>query len=81
MENEIKASPSLLKKRISKVARKTGEDKFSVTLKENQRAKDKIKKEIFNGVNERKQRKEKLKKKAMLNKKQFNRQRVLLKGK
>ena len=57
MENEIKASPSLLKKRISKVARKTGEDKFQVTLKEKQRAKDKIKKEIFNGVNERKLRK------------------------
>jgi len=81
LENEIRSSGSILKKRIKKIQRKTGEDKFAVHLKESKRAKDKINKEYFNGINERKKRKEYLKKKALVNKKQVNKQRILLKGK
>jgi len=57
LENEIRSSGSILKKRIKKIQRKTGEDKFAVHLKESKRAKDKINKEYFNGINERKKRK------------------------
>ncbi len=57
LQNEIKSSPSILKKRIKKIQKKTGEDKLSATLKENNRVKEKNKKEYFNGINERKKRK------------------------
>jgi len=56
-ENEIRTTPSLLKKRIKKIQRKTGsEDKLKIALKEQERANSKAKKELFNGVNERKKR-------------------------
>ena len=56
LENDIRTNPSILKKRIKKIQRKTGEDKLKVTMKEQERAKSKVKKELFNGVNERKKR-------------------------
>ncbi len=56
-ENEIRTTPSLLKKRIKKIQRKTGsDDKLKIALKEQERANSKAKKELFNGVNERKKR-------------------------
>jgi len=56
LENEIRSSGSILKKRIKKVQRKTGQDKLKATLQESKRAKEKINKEYFNGINERKKR-------------------------
>jgi len=80
-ENDIRTNPSILKKRIKKIQRKTGDDKLAITIKETERAKDKAKKELFNGVNERKKRREDLKKKHLANKKQFHRQSLTLKSK
>ena len=70
-ENEIRTTPSLLKKRIKKIQRKTGsEDKLQIAVKEQERANSKAKKELFNGVNERKKRR--VKKSEFLNLKFFS---------